>query len=39
MFMQLGPLTYRQVEFRNIAPTLRQLIDRAIMQRIKESRL
>lgn len=35
LFVELGPLTFTQkFEFRNVASTVKQLIDRAVMQRI-----
>mgnify|MGYP003667459935 CR=1 FL=1 len=35
LFVELGPMTFMQrIEFRNVAPTVRQLIDKAISQRV-----
>jgi len=35
LFAQLGPVTFSQrLELRNIAPTVKQLIDKAVLQRV-----
>lgn len=35
LFVELGPMTFMQrIEFRNVVPTVRQLIDKAIAQRV-----
>jgi hypothetical protein len=40
LFLELGPVTFVQkFEFRNIASTVQQLLDRAITQRVGAGRL